>query len=358
MLGRVLAPFELAFTAGVALRNGAYDRGYRAVESASVPVISVGNLAVGGTGKTPFAAWIAAGLVELGASPAIVSRGYGSDETKLHRAWNPDVPVVVDAKRVRGVSTAVRGGADVAVLDDGFQHRSLARDLDLVLVAAEHPHPVHLLPRGPYREPEHALARATGIVMTRRTASLDAAHARAASILAAVGDGWAGGAGLVHARLAPVGWYDLGGTAAPIPTGEVLAVSSVAGPEEFHRLIERDSPDLRIDRLVFPDHHEYRGSELTAIARRAGTRTVVTTEKDGVKLKVLGGLGVDVRVLHLSVEVDEGVAWLEQALARVLREVPAVRDARVAHDPSASRDPGEEGEPGAAEGLPPDEPNP
>lgn len=319
LLGAALTPIEAVFASGVALRNGAYDRGLRAVESVPVPVISVGNLAVGGTGKTPFAAWIAARLIESGARPAIVSRGYGSDEAKLHRAWNPDVRVVVDPRRGRGVATALREGTDVAVLDDGFQHRALRRDLDLVLLAAEHPYPFRLLPRGPYREPERALARADGWVVTRRTASLDEAHARAASIAAANDQGPGGGRkGFVHARLEPVGWHDLAGMAVPTPTGQVLAVSSVAGPEEFHRLLERGSPELRIDQFVFPDHHEYSGSELTAIARRAGTRTVVTTEKDSVKLKVLGGLGVDVRVLRLSVEIEEGEAWLNEALAQAV----------------------------------------
>src|SRR4051794_2017499 len=133
----VLAPASSMYGAIVRMRAALYARGTLQVHSAAVPVLSVGNLSVGGTGKTPIAAWAAMQLRLLGAHPAIVLRGYGGDETLVHAALNPDVRVIADADRVRGVERAAELGADCVVLDDGFQHRRLSRTSDWVLVAAE-----------------------------------------------------------------------------------------------------------------------------------------------------------------------------------------------------------------------------
>ncbi|HEX6910119.1 MAG TPA: tetraacyldisaccharide 4'-kinase, partial [Longimicrobium sp.] len=172
----VLAPAEAAFRGVVAARNGAYDRGWLRAERVDVPVISVGNVNVGGAGKTPFAAWLARGLADRGRKPAIALRGYGEDEIVLHRELNPDIPVFRGRRRVEAARAAVAAGGDAVVLDDAFQHRALARDLDLVRVAVEgwEPRP-RLVPRGPWREGPQALARADAIVLTRKSA--DAARA-------------------------------------------------------------------------------------------------------------------------------------------------------------------------------------
>ena len=306
--GLALAPLETAFAAAVALRNRRYDSGRGRIQSAGVPVVSVGNLAVGGTGKTPFAAWLAALLTRRGVAPGIVTNGYARDEVSLHRRWNPGVPVAADRRRARAAAAVVGQGAEVVILDDGFQHRTLARDLDLVLVAAEHPTPVRLLPRGPYREPERALRRAHAVVVTRRGASFDEARRRGGSLAATHG------IPCVLVRLTPSGWRDLAGASVPAPSGAVLALSGIANPRQFHGLLEREHPGMEMEPMVFADHHEYSAADVTAIAGRARGRTVVTTAKDAVKLGRLGEFGVDTRVLHLEVEVEEGREWLECAL--------------------------------------------
>ena len=200
----------------------------------------------------------------------------------------------------------------MVLLDDGFQHRSLARDLDLVLVAAEHPTWLRLLPRGPYREPERALRRADAVIVTRRSASFREARDRAVSLATAHGLRYA----LV--RLKASGWRDLKGARVPAPEGSVLAVSGIADPGEFHRLLERESAGMEMESMMFGDHHEYSAADVAAIARRARPRTVVTTAKDAVKLERMADLGVDVRFLHLEVEVEEGRQWLEDVLLDVL----------------------------------------
>ena len=175
-----LTPAEAAYGAITRARNGAYDRGWLRSERADVPVISIGNISVGGAGKTPFAAWVARRLLEWGREPAIVLRGYGEDEILLHRELTPKIPVFPHKRRVEAALEAFAMGCDVVVLDDGFQHRALARDLDIVLVPVEgwEPRP-RLVPRGPWREGPRALGRADVIVLTRKSA--DAARAAAST---------------------------------------------------------------------------------------------------------------------------------------------------------------------------------
>ncbi len=309
--GLALVPLEMAFAAGVAARNRRYDAGRLPIRSVEVPVVSVGNLAVGGSGKTPVTAWLAAWFLQRGVTPGIVTNGYGLDEVLLHRQWNPEAPVIADRHRARAAAAAVERGAQVVILDDGFQHRALARDLDLVLVAAEHPTPLRLLPRGPYREPESALTRAGGMIVTRRIASFRAARRRARALEAVHG---------VRSALVSLAfsrWSDVAGAPASAPTGPVLVLSGIARPWEFHGLLQRDVPGMEFESMTFSDHHRYSAADMAAIARRARGRPVVTTAKDAVKLRRLSEHGVDARVLHLEVVVERGRRWLEDALGEL-----------------------------------------
>lgn len=309
--GWALLPLEMAFAAGVAVRNRRYDAGRLPVLSAEVPVVSVGNLVVGGSGKTPVAAWLAAWFLRRGVTPGVVTNGYGPDEVLLHRQWNPEAPVAPDGHRARAAAAVVEQGAQVVILDDGFQHRAFARDLDLVLVAAEHPIPVRLLPRGPYRESETALTRAEGVIVTRRIASFRAARRRARALEAAHG------LRSVLVSLEFSRWSDLAGAPTSAPTGSALVLSGIARPWEFHGLLQREIPGMELEPMTFSDHHRYSSADIAAIARRACGRPVVTTAKDAVKLQQLGERGVDARVLHLEVVVERGRRWLEGALGEL-----------------------------------------
>jgi tetraacyldisaccharide 4'-kinase len=309
-LSAAALPLELLFRVAVAGRSAAYGaRALRAVR-APAPVISVGNLTVGGTGKTPVVAWLVRVLLASGRRPAVALRGHGRDERLLHARWNPTGRVQVDKDRVRAARAAAAAGADVVVLDDGFQHRRLARDLDLVLIAAEQPFPGPLLPRGPYREPPRALARADWVIVTRRVASADDARRVAAAVRRE-----APRVPIALARLAPDGWQSLTGTAVGPPGGDVLAVAGVAGPEAFAELV-RGATGARVELLDFPDHHEFTPEDVERVRRVAAGRPVVVTEKDAVKLGSLAGLLPDVRVLTLAVEIEEGEDALLAALLR------------------------------------------
>ncbi|MBM4022938.1 MAG: tetraacyldisaccharide 4'-kinase, partial [Planctomycetes bacterium] len=170
LLGLLALPYGMV----TAIRNLAYDRAVLPDHGAAVPVISVGNLTLGGTGKTPLVAWVARRLLAAGHRPAVVSRGYAarpglpSDEAAELGMLLPDVPHVAERDRMAGVARAVAAGADVAILDDGFQHRRLRRDLDIVAIDASDPFGCdRLFPRGLLRESRRGLARAGAVVLTR-----------------------------------------------------------------------------------------------------------------------------------------------------------------------------------------------
>ena len=178
---RVVRVAEWFYTAAVRRRNDRYDRGDKAVHRVDGPVVSVGNLTLGGTGKTPLVAWLARWFRERNVRVAVVSRGYGAkadeenDEARELRRLLPDVPHVQDPDRVGAARSGPGCNAQVVVLDDGFQHRRIARDLDIVLLDALEPFGFgHVFPRGTLREPVEGLWRA-GVVVLSRADLLDAA---------------------------------------------------------------------------------------------------------------------------------------------------------------------------------------
>ncbi len=166
---------EAPYTFAVRRRNLRFDSGRAEIVDVGVPVVSIGNLTLGGTGKTPMVAWIARRLLDRGVRVAIVSRGYGTsddqpnDEARELAARLPDVPHIQNRDRVAAARVAIdRHGAQAIVMDDGFQHRRLARDLDVVLIDATEPFGFdHVFPRGTLREPVESLRRAQVAVLTR-----------------------------------------------------------------------------------------------------------------------------------------------------------------------------------------------
>lgn len=308
LLSLVLLPAEGLYRIAVSVRNLAWDRGWMGTHRAPLRVVSIGNLAVGGTGKTPMAAWVAARLLEAGERPAVLHGGYAEDEPELHRRWNAEVPVLVGRDRVASARTAAGRGATVAVLDDGFQHRRLARDVELVLVAAETwKAPRALLPRGPWREPATALRRAHAVIITRKTADTETAGRVAAEVrtIATTAD-------VCVAALRAGSWVALG-TAGERPAGPCVAVAGIASPDSF-LANARDAGAFVTEALVFGDHHEYTPDDVRRIQRTAGGRGVVTTEKDAIKLETIMG-DTPMWVLRQEVDIEEG----ESALLRRLR---------------------------------------
>jgi tetraacyldisaccharide 4'-kinase len=322
VLRALLMPASAAYGAAVSLRNALYDAGWLAVTRVPARVVSVGNLTVGGTGKTPAALWLARELSRRGHRVALVARGYrkrrrgvvvvgtegvplvspedGGDEAAM-LARRFCGPVLTGERRADAAAAAcARFGADTLVLDDGFQHRALARDADLVLVADD-PAARRLLPAGSRREPLRALARA-----------------RAALV---VGDGDPGWPPLppdiacFRGRVRPESLVRADGTAwseesiAALAGTPVVAVAGVARPERFVRTL--DQCGARVVRTIFfPDHHAYGEAEIAALSDAARAGLLVTTEKDLVKLAGRAGME-GTRAVRVSLEVDDGGRLLD-----------------------------------------------
>jgi tetraacyldisaccharide 4'-kinase len=324
-----LAALALPYAAAVTIRNAAYDRGIAATRRAAVPVVSVGNLTLGGTGKTPLVAWVAGRCVAAGRRPAIVSRGYGaargqtSDEAAELALVLPAVPHVADRDRVAAAAEAMARGADAIVLDDGFQHRRLARDLDIVAVDATDPFGCgHIFPRGLLREPLAGLRRAHAVVLTRADA-VDADRRRA--LMAALGD-------ICH-RSGPQVWAEA--THAPrrlrTATNEHLPLDALRGrpvaafcgignPAAFRLALERLGADL-IDFKTYPDHHAYSAADAAALvswATAARADLVVTTLKDLVKVRTESLGGIRLAALEIAIEFLGGEAGLEALVRRAV----------------------------------------
>ncbi len=312
-LASVLAlPAAAAYRGVTVLRNVAFDRGLLGVGQADVPVISIGNITVGGTGKTPFAAWVVRKLLADGRTPALLCRGHGSDEPLLHERWNPDAQVVTNADRRTGAREAVRNGADILVLDDGFQHRRLGRDLDIVLVTERQGIRGRLLPRGPFRESARALHRADLVILVHKGATAAAMDVCARSVADVRPD-----LPRLQMYFAPGSWHRLDGREAEPPEmADLLGVTSVADPGAFGPFVTA-STGATVSVRTYPDHHEYSETDVRAIADAAAGRTVVTTEKDSVKLVRFTDLLPDVRVLSLRLEWEAG----EEIVRRRIRAV-------------------------------------
>ena len=307
-----MQPFAAVFRLGVTLRLAAYRRGWFKTRRLSQPVVSVGNLTTGGTGKTPIVALVAKILLEHGWKPSILTRGYGrrskadlivieprparqpdarevGDEPALLARTLVEIPLVVCADRFRAGKVAEeRFQVDAHILDDGFQHWALARDLDLVVLdAAQELSDRRLLPAGPQREPLRALERAQVVVITRANSSesepleklVGETHPAAKVFLSSTKlltlvDAVSGQA--VRAE--------------DFQSRKATAFCGIGNPGAFFRDAKRWGFDLAaVD--AFPDHHVYTEPELDRLVARArenGASFMLTTEKDAVKFPWYG----------------------------------------------------------------------
>ncbi len=309
ILRRSLWPLSWIYGTGVLLRDAMFRLGLKGVHRLPVPVISVGTLTVGGTGKTPMVAWLLERARQLGHRPGVLARGYRrspgeelNDEGKLLRGRFSDVPQVQEPDRVTAGRRLIQDhDVDLIILDDGFQHRRLHRDRDLVLVDATHPFPGGLLPAGDLRESPRALARADVVVLTRAGGKTEEQiEARRQRLWEIAGKEIP----VLAAAHVPTGVVSMPGDetrALDTLAGQrVLLLSAIGRPGSFEDTA-RDLGCEIVDHVRRRDHHRHTQAELSALARQADDQsaTLLVTEKDEVKLA-----GMETRRWVLRIDVE------------------------------------------------------
>ncbi|MCX6639163.1 MAG: tetraacyldisaccharide 4'-kinase [bacterium] len=342
-LAPLLLPPSWLYRAGIYLRNLAYSSGYARITRLPVPVISVGNLSAGGTGKTPVTLSLANILQSepYQAVPAIVSRGYhrkssgyqlvssgdgplidqlqSGDEPQIYANRLKHIPVAVDENRVRAGQTILRHfSLSTIVLDDAFQHRRLHRDLDIVLVDSDNSlYTERLLPAGYLREPITSLHRADLIVVTR----FDANNAGKNSLFESLSHQF-GAEKMLTCRTRTSRCYHLRDlklmTLENLSKLVLLPFCGLARPEGFLNSVRQlgcQAPCL----IRFPDHHQYHVRDVQRLAEaytKSGVDYLITTEKDAVKL---GGLfqALPILVLEIDIEWLSGMENLHRELSRI-----------------------------------------
>ncbi len=283
-LARVgLLPAAVVWRAGMGLREFSFRRGWRAAHTLPLPSVAVGNLTVGGSGKTPIAAWIARHFAARGRRPGILLRGYGADEVLVHRHDVPEAVVVANPDRLAGAATAAADGADVLVLDDAFQRLDVRRDLNVLVVSAETTLAVRWpLPAGPWREGWGAIERADFVIVTRKRATPEAAAGLAAEISRTTAVPIA----IVHLGLHHLEGM-LSGASRPVESlrGErVVAATAIADPDAFVAQVKGTGAQVQV--ATWKDHYDFRDEDVAWLARAARKADhVVLTAKDAVKLR-------------------------------------------------------------------------
>lgn len=338
LLYSLLKFLSLPYRGAVAVRNGLYDRGLFRQGRLPCPVVSVGNITVGGTGKTPLVILLAKLLREKGRRPAVLSRGYGartkapvnvvSDGNRILTGWReggdepvliarsvPGVPVLTGPRRLLTGQAAIgRFGADVLILDDAFQHRALYRDLDIVLIDATRPFGNgRLLPGGPLREPAEALSRAHLLIRTGGSGDREPEQPSHGIPERPSFRGFHRPLGIVEGgtgRLLP---------AASLQGQRVCAFAGIGRPEAFRKSLNESAPDI-VSFRAFRDHHPYSRSDVDSLRRLAaetGADRIVTTEKDGVRLADFPDFLTEVSLLRIGMAITPADLFAELIFSRL-----------------------------------------
>lgn len=349
-----LLPLSWMYGAIMSLRNHAYDQGWKRSHACGIPVISVGNITVGGTGKTPMAEFLLARLLEMGYRPAYLSRGYGratkgflmvsptagsaeryGDEAFQVASRFPSVPVAVCESRVEGAKQLLAvHNPDVLVLDDAFQHRRIQRNLDMVMVdVGRMPMQDHVFPAGRLREPLRGLRRAQ-VLVTTKFSTVEEANRAAQALRARFPEALLCSMALeargIHpffpVHTPPVDRATLGGRAA-------IAFSGLGNNAHFKATLERLGVDVRVFH-PFPDHHAYTLEDIEKILHSIEGQTeikgnfapalILTTEKDFFRLKAMPWMKrhahLPMYYLEVGMKPLDGWEQVEQKIKKIARE--------------------------------------
>ncbi|MEO8479584.1 MAG: tetraacyldisaccharide 4'-kinase [Gemmatimonadota bacterium] len=318
----IFVPSAVLYQIVMRARAMAYRRGWLRRHALPLPAVAIGNLTVGGSGKTPLAGWIAARYVDQGHRPGILLRGVGGDEALVHEEAVPHAIIVADPDRRAGAIEAVSLGADVLVLDDAYQRLDVERDLNICVMSAETSRAVRWsLPAGPWREGWHALDRADAVIVTRKRADRATAEALAAKVAVHVRGPVAIArleictlVGLVSGRELPFTILD---------GQRVVVACAIADPAAFVAQIKRVGAQVQV--ATWKDHHAYRDEDVAWLAHAAiRADHVVITAKDAVKLRDRWPARVpEPLVAVLDVTFESGEAAIAEAIDALVAPIPA-----------------------------------
>lgn len=336
-----LAPLSLMYGAAVNIRSALYRKGISKTQTVSVPVISVGNITIGGTGKTPLVAWISGRLAERGHRVCVLTRGYrranpsarlvvsdgerivadieqsGDEAMMLARSLVGKAAVVCDVDRVAGALWAIENlHPDVLILDDGFQHVRIGRELDIVTLDATNPWGNgRLLPAGILREPIDSLGRADCVIVTRAG---DAIEAGLQARIRQATDAPAFRSTTVISRITRLESPELEADRETLRPRTVAAFCGIGNPNAFFQQLRDEGFELRHTK-VFRDHHKYSQTDIDRVTQRsirAGAQALVTTAKDAVKLASLR-FTLPCYVVEIEMQIQEAdrlLALIDEAI--------------------------------------------
>lgn len=332
ILRLALRCLSVGYGAGARLRSLGFRWGWPTVEQVSVPVISLGNITTGGTGKTPFAAFIAEWFRQREVRVAFLSRGYGADpgavndEALVLNQLCPDVPHLQNPNRVESARIAIEElESQLLVLDDGFQHRRLHRDLDIVLIDATNPWGYNaLLPRGLLREPLHALRRAGLIVITR----VDAVSVATLQLIRQRLQRIRGTAECVEISFPARRLVNSNGQTiewSALDQDRTAAFCGIGNPHAFRNLLSRNGLAISDPRFrAFADHHRYTREDVDALrswADEMGSPVILTTQKDLVKLEIPALNRSPLWAVEIGTEIHAGQDLLDRHLQTICSRI-------------------------------------
>jgi len=336
VLGRLLwlsfLPLSCLYWLGVQTRNALYSVGWKTSQTLNQCVVSIGNLTVGGTGKTPTVVWVAQELQKLGFRIAVLSRGYhrkGNQPLLLTANFSANVDefgdepammarlfgltVAVSNPRYKGALEAIKNNpVDVFILDDGFQHRQLARDVDIVLLGSDSTGWV--LPSGPFREPRRAIDRADLLLITGAKDKWGPVVSKAKQRI------------VFHGGLEPVAlvgfesrrWKEY--PLSLLAGRKIVAVTGIGNSEPFYRIIHDWEGEI-VDVLEFADHHRYSSQDWQQINRAArNADLIITSEKDILKLIRFPFGREKLLALRVAMAVENGDRLIQAIVDRIQRK--------------------------------------
>ena len=302
----VMRFFSWFYALAIGIVDWAYRSGLRRIHKVGAPVVSVGNITLGGTGKTPFTIFLARYLSEKGEKPAVLIRGYGDDERKMLRDELPDVPVFIGQDRVKSAMSALTDKRNVIILDDGFQHRRIDRDLNIVMLDSESLLEEGLLfPRGTLREPLASLERSDILVLSKIDKVDDEGKSKILRKLKDIAPDKL----VVTARHRIAYLNDVTGAVYSVESlagQNVCLVSGIADPDYFAGCV-KELGAVIASRYDYVDHYDYRQRDIDRITADVWSKKlerVITTKKDYVKMQRLDLSRLEEKLFIMDMEMD------------------------------------------------------